>query len=267
METMTPPTTPAGPNGELAAAVEQYWDEHIHDLEIARHPVGSAAFFEELDAYRFEKLSYLPALVDFAGFRDLRLLEVGCGVATDLAHLARGGANVTGVDVSRTAIELARSNFAHSGLAGEFHVMNGESLAFEDGSFDVVYAFGVLQYTANPERMVAELHRVLRPEGQAIMMVYNRRSWLAAMSRLTGVALEHADAPAYRLFAADEFRRLLAPFSQVQITYERFPVATRLHQGLTAAMFNGVFVRLFNALPHAWVRPLGWHLVAKAGKR
>ena len=49
--------------------VREYWEEHIHDLEISRHPVGSRGFFEDLDCYHFEKLHHLPRLVDFAAYR------------------------------------------------------------------------------------------------------------------------------------------------------------------------------------------------------
>ena len=41
----------------LLIQIRDYWNEHIHDLEIATHPVGSAEFFRELDTYRFEKLA------------------------------------------------------------------------------------------------------------------------------------------------------------------------------------------------------------------
>src|SRR3954447_10001540 len=96
--------------------VRGYWERHIHDLEITRHPVGSRGFFADLDQYHFEKLHHLPRLIDFDGYRDRAVLEVGCGAAVDLARFARGGAHATGVDVAASAIELARTNFAQQGL-------------------------------------------------------------------------------------------------------------------------------------------------------
>jgi ubiquinone/menaquinone biosynthesis C-methylase UbiE len=250
----------------LQSSIRTYWNERIHDLEVATSPVGSAAFFRELDAYRFEKLHYLPQLVDFAGYQGKQLLEVGCGTGTDLVRFAQGGAVVTGVDLSSTAIDLARQNFAHASLPARLEVMDGEALAFEDNSFDAVYAHGVIQYTANPGRMIGELYRVLRPGGQAILMVYNQRSWLMALSRFGAVGLEHEDAPAFHLFTIAEFRQLLRPFSQVKIVPERFPVRSRLQHGPKAWFFNWLFVPAFNLLPRAWVRPWGWHLMAFAGK-
>ena len=120
------------------ARVRDYWNKRIHDLEIAQHPVGSKAFFKELDDYRFEKLDYLPRVVDFSAYKGRRLLEVGCGVGTDLVRFANGGAIVTGVDLAEVSTKLARKNLELNGLPGEILTMDGEDLDFEDATFDVV---------------------------------------------------------------------------------------------------------------------------------
>jgi ubiquinone/menaquinone biosynthesis C-methylase UbiE len=246
----------------MIQAIERYWNERIHDLEMTEHPVGSREFFDDLDDYRFDKLHYLPQLVDFAGYRGRTLLEVGCGIGTDLVRFARGGAIVTGVDLSRTAIELARKNFdLHGVQARSLDIANGEALPFADESFDVVYGHGVLQYTADPIRMIAECHRVLKPGGEGIFMVYNRVSWLNALSKVMQVQLEHEDAPVLRKLSIAEFRQLLSPFQQVRIVPERFPVKSRLHKGWKGMAFNTVFVGAFNALPRPLVRRFGWHLM------
>jgi SAM-dependent methyltransferase len=264
LETARPPATAQQVFSEVPAtsAIQKYWNEHIHDLQIARHPVGTRDFFAELDAYRFDKLRYLPRLVAFSEYRGRRLLEVGCGLGIDLVRFARGGAIVTGVDLATNAIDLARANFEQNDLTGDLRVMDGEKLSFADGSFDVVYAHGVLPYAADAAQLVQELHRVLRPGGEGIFMVYNRYSWLNLMSKLTRVELEHEDAPVLRKFSTREFKRLLSPFESIRMVAERFPVETRLHRGAKATLYNRVFVRSFNRLPRALVRPLGWHIMA-----
>lgn len=242
--------------------VRAYWTRHIHDLEITRHPVGSRGFFDDLDQYHFEKLHHLLRLVDFDGYRGRMVLEVGCGAGVDLARFARGGAEVTGVDLTDSAIQLARMNFEQQGLTGRFEVADGEHLPFPDNTFDLVYAHGVVQYTANPQRLVGECRRVLKPGGQAVFQVYNRISWLNALSKLMKVGLEHDDAPVLLKFSATEFRRLLSDFREVNIVAERFPVKSRLHGGWKGAVFNSLFVGAFNTLPRGLVRPFGWHLLA-----
>lgn len=253
-------------NQELISDITAYWDRHIHDLAIVTNPVGTPGFFRELDEYRYDKLNYLPRLVDFKSYRGKRLLEIGCGAGVDLVRFAQAGAIVTGVDLSTTSIELARKNFAQHDLSADLLTMNGEELQFSDNMFDVVYAHGVLQYTADASRMIAEIHRVLKPGGEAIMMVYNRNSWLNFMSKVAKVPLEHEDAPVLRKFSIAEFQEMLKPFKTYRIVPERFPVRTRLHSGWKSGLFNTLFVGTFNLLPRSWVRPLGWHLMAFAIK-
>ena len=100
-----------------------------------------------------------------------------------------------GVDLSETAVRLARQNLATHGQRGTVIVGDGAALPFGDKSQDVVYAHGVLQYAPDPRRIVEEALRVLAPGGTAIFMVYNRVSWLHALSKLMKVDLEHEDAP------------------------------------------------------------------------
>ena len=249
-------------NVATTAEVREYWDRHIHDLEITRHPVGSRGFFDDLDQYHFEKLHHLLRLVDFDGYRGRSVLEVGCGAGVDLARFAKGGAEVNGVDLAPSAIELARANFSQQGLRGRFEVADGEHLPFPDNSFDLVYAHGVVQYTANPRQLVEECRRVVKPGGEAVFQVYNRVSWLNGLSKLMKVGLEHDDAPVLLKFSIGEFRRLVSGFAKVAIVPERFPVKSRLHGGWKGAVYNGLFVGTFNVLPRPFVRRFGWHLLA-----
>src|SRR5688572_12828770 len=144
------------------AAVRDYWNQHIHDLDISPHAPGTREFFADLDQYHFEKLHHLPRLIDFNAYRGRKVLDVGCGAGTDLMRFARGGALVTGVDISSSAIALAKQNFAQQGLAADLREADGERLPFADGEFDVVFAHGVVQYTANGQALVDECRRVLK---------------------------------------------------------------------------------------------------------
>lgn len=250
----------------LTDCIKEYWNEHIHDLSIATQPVGSDGFFRELEEYRFEKLDYLPRVVDFNAYRGKRVLEIGCGIGLDLARFAAGRAEVTGIDLAEKSISLARGLFASRGLKGDLLVMDGEGLDFADASFDLVYAHGVLQYAARPRVIVDEMLRVLKPGGQAIAMLYNRVSWLNALSKIMKVELEHEDAPVLRKYSIGAAKALFDGFGSVEIVPERFPVRTRLHSGWKAALYNGAFVPLFNATPRPVVRRLGWHIMIYAIK-
>jgi SAM-dependent methyltransferase len=248
------------------AAVKAYWSEQVGHWPIATAPEGSAAFFAQTEAYRFEKLDYLERRIDFAGFAGKRVLDLGCGLGNDAARFAQGGALVTGVDIAPRAVELARTNFAQRGLPGTFLEGDGEALELPAASFDLVYCHTVLHFTPEPARMVREIHRVLEPGGQAILMGVNRRSWMRLMHRLARVEIDHLAAPVFHWFSREEFAALLAPFAEARVVVERFPVRTRVHKGLKARLFNTLFVDAFNALPRAWVEGFGHHLLAFARK-
>jgi len=242
--------------------VRAYWDTHIHDLDVTTHAPGSPGFFADLEQYHFEKLHHLPRLVPFDQFRGRHVLEVGCGAGTDLVRFARHGAKVTGIDLAPSSIALAAQNFAFEQLPANLVVADGEALPFGERAFDLVYAHGVVQYTTDDRALVHECRRVLRPGGMAVFQVYNRVSWLNALSQVTKVDLEHVDAPMLKKYSISEFRDLLQGFSRVRIVPERFPVKTRLHGGLKGTIYNTCFVGLFNALPRSLTRRFGWHLLA-----
>jgi SAM-dependent methyltransferase len=255
-------TPPSEDTRALAARIRTYWNEHLHDHAVTRHAPGTPGFFADLDDYRYDKLHHLPRLVDFAGQRGRRVLDVGCGAGIDLVRFAKAGAHGVGIDVAPTAVALARTNLAQRRLPGHVLVADGDYLPFPGDSFDYVFAHGVVQYTADPQRLVDECRRVARPGGVVSFQVYNRISWLSAMSAVTKVDLEHVDAPVLRTYSHGEFGRLLTGFRDVRLVTERFPVKSRLHRGWKAALFNGVFVRAFNALPRRVTGRFGWHLIA-----
>jgi ubiquinone/menaquinone biosynthesis C-methylase UbiE len=145
--------------------------------------------------------------------------------------------------------------------------MNGEQLEFSDDSFDVIFCHTVLHFTPRPERMISEIHRVLKPGGLAIMMTVNRRSWLNFLHRHLKVEIDHLDSPVFYKYSIDEFSAMLSEFSSVEIIPERFPVKTKVHHGIKAKLFNFLFVDVFNFLPKKWVRKSGHHLLAFARKQ
>src|SRR5581483_7821276 len=195
--------------------VRDYWNVHIHDLEISKNPPGSPGFFADLDEYHFDKLHHLLRLVDFNAYKGKRVLEVGCGAGVDLVRFARGGADVCGIDLADSAIDLARKNFEIQGLKADLRVANGEAIPFPDDSFDFVFAHGVVQYTANDQQLVDECRRVLKPGGEVLFQVYNRVSWLNGLSKLMKVGLEHEDAPVLKKYSWGEFEALLRGYRDV----------------------------------------------------
>jgi SAM-dependent methyltransferase len=100
----------------------------------------------------------------------LDVLDAGCGVgsiALDLAPAVAPG-RVVGIDIDAGQIEAARASAAERGIDNaEFQTGSVLELPFADSSFDVVYANAVLMYLRYPVHALAEMRRVLRPDGLA----------------------------------------------------------------------------------------------------
>src|SRR6185503_19479033 len=107
----------------------------------------------------------------------LKVLEIGCGLGTDGAQFAEAGADYTGVDLTEAAVDLARKRFEFFDLPGKFQTADAEDLPFPDQSFDLVYSHGVLHHTPETAKAIKEIHRVLRPGGRAVVMLYHRDSY------------------------------------------------------------------------------------------
>src|SRR3712207_5143608 len=161
----------------LKDRVRAFWQAHPCGVKFADAEAGTRLFYERVEEHRYQKEWHIPAAADFAGARGLRVLEVGCGLGTDGAQFARAGAAYTGVDLTEAAVQLARRRFELEGLPGEFRVADAERLDFADDSFDLVYSHGVLHHTPDTARAVREIHRVLRPGGRAVVMLYHRDSY------------------------------------------------------------------------------------------
>src|SRR2546423_4443851 len=162
---------------DLKQSVHDFWQEHPCGSKFSDAETGTRQFFDRVEAHRYEKEWHIPAAADFPGTRGLRVLEIGCGIGTDGLQFARAGAVYTGVDLTEAAVDLARKNFASAGLRGEFRVADAERLDFADESFDIVYSHGVLHHTPDVDSAVREIHRVLKPGGRALVMLYHRDSY------------------------------------------------------------------------------------------
>jgi ubiquinone/menaquinone biosynthesis C-methylase UbiE len=158
-------------------AVREFWNTNPCGAKFVDETPGSKAFFDSLTKHRYWAEAHIPEMVNFPQWCGRRVLEVGCGLGTDAEQFARNGAVYTGIDLTDTSIDMCRNRFTVQGLSGTFKVADAERLPFPNDSFDLVYSHGVIHHTPNTEAAVAEIHRVLRPGGTAIVMLYHSNSW------------------------------------------------------------------------------------------
>ena len=165
------------PDATLKERVRAFWQANPCGVKFAEAEPGTRRFYELVEAHRYTTEWHIPLAAGFAGTRGLKVLEIGCGLGTDGAQFAAAGADYTGVDLTNAAVELARQRFALFNLAGTFATADAENLDFKDESFDLVYSHGVLHHTPDTQAAINEVHRVLRPGGRAIVMLYHRDSY------------------------------------------------------------------------------------------
>ena len=132
----------------------------------------SREWFERIESHRYAVEPFIHSIAQFTRFQGKMLLEVGVGAGTDHLQWARAGAKCHGVDLTDTAVETTRKHLALYGLSSDLRRVDAEKLPFADESFDVVYSWGVIHHSEYPEKIIAEIHRVLRPGGVFIGMVY-----------------------------------------------------------------------------------------------
>jgi SAM-dependent methyltransferase len=174
-----------------------------------------------------ERYSIYPWLYEAAEFRHHsgeRVLEIGCGTGCDLLQFAKHGAIASGVDITGRHLELARERVGNR--AGVF-AADGRKLPFADGSFDYVYSHGVIHHSDQPEKITAEIIRVLRPGGRLNVHVYAKWSWatleyLLRFGRTWKNHIENSLEPVHiELYTDARLRQLFAP---LRISTQRFEI-------------------------------------------
>ncbi|MGD0721628.1 MAG: heparinase II/III family protein [Roseiarcus sp.] len=256
--------------------VQRQWDRD----PCGSHYVRAAApdtleWFLEIERYRYEVYApWMAGVMEFAAHAGERILEIGAGVGTDHAQFARHGGVMHDLDLSAGHLKLAERNFQLRGLESTFRQGDVENIPYADESFDLVYSNGVIHHTPNAARAVREIHRVLKPGGRCIIMVYAENSlhyWRNLFAELGVVRgelevasmgdimsrhaelSEHGSRPLVKVYTARRLRRLFGAFEQIRIC-KRQMIRAELPRGL------------------GWLpldlagRLMGWNLIVKARK-
>jgi ubiquinone/menaquinone biosynthesis C-methylase UbiE len=265
---------------EKQSAREQWTHDPCGARYGQKYEFATREFFDEVERHRYEDYApWMPSVMGFDQFAGKALLEVGCGMGTDLLQFARGGANCTGIDLTPRSIELSRLHFALYRQRARFLLADAERLPFDDDTFDVVYSNGVLHHTPGTAEAINEIHRVLRPGGLARVMLYHRNSfyyWGAIilhrgilrgqlfkngcapeeiLSRYAEYS-EHDARPLVKVYSRKRARELFTSFNEVKIETEQM---IRQELGLLSPLLpESLFRRLR--------RSVGWNLIITARK-
>lgn len=192
---------------------------------------GSLEWFLELERTRYALDPYIWGVAQFSRHAGKRVLEIGVGAGTDHAQWASVTGDLHGVDLTEAAIETTRRNLALRGRHSNLQRLDAEALPFETGTFDVVYSWGVIHHAEAPERVFAEVQRVLRPGGVFLGMLYARhslvayRKWVGNALRagrpwrsLSSVIWDHMESVGTKAYTEREVQRLFAEFASCRTT-------------------------------------------------
>ncbi len=163
-------------------AVRSFWqarpcgDRIVGGLDDRFHR-DYAQFFDEYDAWRYRQERHILPCLDAVHWRDRDVLEIGLGQGAESEQLIRRGARWSGLDLTQESVDRVATRLRIRSLP-HVALKRGSALEipYDDDSFDYVFSHGVLHHIPDIRRAQQEIHRVLRPGGVLVAMLYARHS-------------------------------------------------------------------------------------------
>ncbi|MBV8550150.1 MAG: class I SAM-dependent methyltransferase [Acidobacteriaceae bacterium] len=153
------------------------------------------------------------------------ILEVAPGPGYFAIELAKlGDYRIKGLDISKTFVEIARANAAHSGVQVDFRRGNVSAMPFDDEAFDFILCRAAFKNFTEPVRALKEMCRVLKPHGQAMIIDLRRDASRESISQaVDGMRLGALDTMLTKL----AFRFMLLKRAYTKSEFEEFASRTK----------------------------------------
>ncbi len=159
------------------------------------------------------------------------VLEIAPGPGYFCIELAKlGNYQITGLDISKSFVEIARKNAAQAGMKVDFREGNASAMPFKENTFDFTFCQAAFKNFSEPVRAIAEMHRVLRPGGLSVISDLRRDAPAEEIEReIRGMGLGPINRFLVRwtfknmllksAYSVDEMKSMVAqtPFGQCQI--------------------------------------------------
>jgi SAM-dependent methyltransferase len=162
--------------------VQSFWNSH----PCGDHIVGGLhsafaddyeRFFTAYDSWRYRQEDHIPACLNQIEWTGRKVLEIGLGQGSESEQIIRRGAHWSGLDLTPESVNRVSMRLSIRGLPHD-DLRQGSVLAipWPDDTFDIVFSHGVLHHVPDIGSAQAEIHRVLKPGGVLVAMLYSRAS-------------------------------------------------------------------------------------------
>jgi ubiquinone/menaquinone biosynthesis C-methylase UbiE len=215
-------------SAETNQSVRSYWERQACGTDVDATGTKDSLtpeWFRSVEDHRYEVEPFIHGIAQFTRHHGKAVLEVGVGAGTDHLQWARAGTKLYGVDLTEKAIDTTRAHLGLYGFSSNLQRVDAEILPFADAFFDVVWSYGVIHHSAHPERMIREIHRVLKPGGVFLGMMYGRYSPVAFKQwvkfgplrgnpflSLTKAVAQH-ESPGTKAYTQKELQQLFSSFA------------------------------------------------------
>ena len=167
---------------------KRHWNALPVGSQRSQSEPGTLDYFEDIRTYRYGyETPFLPGWISSLLPQGKRVLEIGVGNGVDGVQLASHGANYVGLDITERHLELTKRYFELGGLKPE-SLIEGDLLQQQmNGSFDLIYSFGVLHHIEHEEEYLHCLRGFLAPGGHLAVGLYANMSFFNAYLLVTWV--------------------------------------------------------------------------------